>query len=94
VIRETSLARSDPAEPLRERPREAANEECMRTEPRGYWTRVFDQAAALLRARPELNGDAAYWTARRMVDQSLAEQENEVLLFDHREAAPALVLAP
>ena len=33
----------------------------MRTEPRGYWTRVFDQAATLLRARPDLNGDAAYW---------------------------------
>jgi hypothetical protein len=66
----------------------------MRTEPRGYWTRVFDQAAALLRSRPELNGDAAYWMARRLVDQSLAELESETLLFDRREEVPALVLAP
>jgi hypothetical protein len=49
----------------------------MRTEPRGYWTRVFDQAATLLKARPELNGDSAYWIARRMVDQSLAQPETE-----------------
>jgi hypothetical protein len=66
----------------------------MRTEPRGYWTRVFDQAATLLRARPDLNGDAAYWAARRMVDQTLAEQEGESLLFMPQEAVSALVLAP
>lgn len=46
----------------------------MKTEPRGYWTRVFDQAATLLRARPELNGDSAYWLARRMVDQALIQE--------------------
>lgn len=45
----------------------------MQTEPRGYWTHVFDQAATLLRARPELNGDQAYWLARRLVDQTLKE---------------------
>ena len=66
----------------------------MRTEPRGYWTRVFDQAATLMRARPELNGDAAYWMARRMVDQTLAEQATETSLFPHLDPTPALVLAP
>ncbi|MGH7443085.1 MAG: hypothetical protein ACREKE_10480 [bacterium] len=66
----------------------------MRTEPKGYWTRVFDQAAALLRSRPELNGDAAYWAARRLVDQSLSEQEVVIPLFECRDPAPALVLAP
>lgn len=67
----------------------------MRTEPRGYWTRVFDQAATLLRARPELNGDTAYWLARRMVDLTLADQEQErsqMAMLD--EATPVLVLAP
>lgn len=69
----------------------------MRTEPRGYWTRVFDQAALLLKARPELNGDPAYWMARRLVDLA---QEPETLpaialgLPPLREEAPALVLAP
>ncbi len=43
----------------------------MRTEPRGYWTHVFDQATTLLKARPELNGDQAYWLARRLVDEAL-----------------------
>jgi len=67
----------------------------MRTEPRGYWTRVFDQAASLLRARPELNGDTAYWLARRMVDQALAEQEREKALFEAPPLeAPVLMLAP
>jgi len=66
----------------------------MRTEPRGYWTHVFDQAASLLRARPDLNGDAAYWAARRIVDQTLAEQEGEDLLFERKDPVPCLILAP
>jgi len=67
----------------------------MRSEPRGYWTRVFDQAATLLRARPELNGDNAYWLARRMVDQTLAEVEKERSLYQPSYVdTPALVLAP
>jgi len=68
----------------------------MRTEPRGYWTRVFDQAATLLRARPELNGDAAYWMARRMVDQAVADQEGARTLFPALDTAAAspLVLTP
>ena len=71
----------------------------MRTEPRGYWTRVFDQAALLLKARPELNGDTAYWMARRLVDLSQA-REPEALpaaplgFLTLIEEAPALVLAP
>jgi predicted transcriptional regulator len=73
----------------------------MRSEPRGYWTRVFDQAATLLRARPELNGDTAYWMARRMVDQALAQAsvDSETLRFfpetlSAPEPEPTLVLAP
>lgn len=65
----------------------------MRTEPRGYWTRVFDQAATLMRARPELSGDAAYWMARRMVDQTLAEQAEARPLLTVAEFVPDLVLA-
>jgi len=69
----------------------------MKTEPRGYWTRVFDQAATLLKQRPELNGDSAYWLARRMVDQSLIEQAQALApgLFESQaQEAPVLVLAP
>jgi hypothetical protein len=58
---------------------------------------VFDQAASLLKARPELNGDSAYWLARRMVDQSLIEEVTayEPPLFSAPvEEAPVLVLAP
>lgn len=69
----------------------------MKTEPQGYWTRVFDQAATLLRARPELNGDSAYWLARRMVDQALIQQaEANVpgLFRDEAYAAEELILAP
>jgi hypothetical protein len=69
-------------------------EATMRTEPRGYWTRVFDQAAALMRVRPELNGDAAYWMARRMVDQCVAEQAGERPLFSPPDSIQSLVLAP
>lgn len=69
----------------------------MKTEPQGYWTRVFDQAATLLRARPELNGDSAYWLARRMVDQALIQQAEASVPGLFREeayAAPELILAP
>lgn len=41
--------------------------------PTGYWSQVFEQATKLLKARPELNGDQAYWLARRLVDESLRE---------------------
>lgn len=69
----------------------------MKTEPQGYWTRVFDQAASLLRARPELNGDSAYWLARRMVDQALiqkAEADVPGLFTRYADEAADLVLAP
>lgn len=46
-------------------------EDAMRTEPRGYWTRVFDRATVLLQTRYELTGDQAYWLARREVDAEL-----------------------
>jgi hypothetical protein len=60
---------------------------------------VFDQAALLLKARPELNGDTAYWMARRLVDLTLAQQLTEAAgagpAFTPRmDEAPALMLAP
>jgi hypothetical protein len=69
----------------------------MKTEPQGYWTRVFDQAASLLKARPELNGDSAYWLARRMVDQALiqkAEADVPGLFRFEADAVPELTLTP
>ena len=35
---------------------------------KGYWNSVFDYAAVLLRSHPEMNGDAAYWKARNLID--------------------------
>lgn len=71
----------------------------MKSEPRGYWTRVFDQAATLLKSRPELNGDSAYWMARRMVDLALVEESKaaEPPLIELNLPVlrtPELVLAP
>lgn len=66
----------------------------MRSEPRGYWTHVFDQAATLLRARPELNGDQAYWLARRLVDQTLKEEGVMLFSLASRLSPEPLVLAP
>ena len=66
----------------------------MRSEPRGYWTHVFDQAATLLRARPELNGDQAYWLARRLVDQTLQETGAALLALTPAPSPEPLVLAP
>lgn len=69
----------------------------MKAEPQGYWTRVFDQAASLLRQRPELNGDSAYWLARRLVDQTLIQQATALtpsLFLEGAPQAPELVLAP
>jgi hypothetical protein len=66
----------------------------MKSEPRGYWTHVFDQAATLLRARPELNGDQAYWLARRMVDQTLQDGAHALLALSPQFSPEPLVLAP
>lgn len=43
----------------------------MSAKPRGYWTHVFEQATAILRERPQLSGDQAYWLARRLTDEQL-----------------------
>lgn len=66
----------------------------MKNEPRGYWTHVFDQAAALLRARPELNGDQAYWLARRLVDQTVKEDGPALFALAPQLSPEVLVLAP
>jgi hypothetical protein len=55
---------------------------------------VFDQAATLLRARPELNGDQAYWLARRLVDQTLQETGAVLLALTPTLSPEPLVLAP
>lgn len=86
-------------EPLRDRLSEASEEDPMKAEPKGYWTRVFDQAATLLKSRPELNGDSAYWLARRMVDLALIEERRpaEPPLLELKQPAPdraELILAP
>ncbi len=63
----------------------------MRSEPRGYWMRVFDSAARLLRARPELNGDQAYWLSRRLVDHEVQEAASAgvpIVRFKPEEKAP------
>lgn len=43
-------------------------------EVKGYWTRIFDRCAELIRERPELTGDKAYWIARRELDIQLLNQ--------------------
>jgi hypothetical protein len=60
---------------------------------------VFDQAALLLKARPELNGDTAYWMARRLVDLTLAQQpamdaDSGPSYAPRMDEAPVLMLAP
>ena len=66
----------------------------MRIEPKGYWSRVFHQATALINAKRELSGDAAYWMARRLVDEDL---ENNFFHAPHVGSpgdSASLVLAP
>ena len=43
----------------------------MRTEPRGYWTRVYERAAKISKDKPELTGDSAYWWARKEIDAEI-----------------------
>ena len=38
--------------------------------PRGYWSEVFFQACQLMKQRPDIGGEAAFWAARAIVDQS------------------------
>ena len=66
------------------------------TEPKGYWSRVFHQATVLMNSRRDLNGDSAYWMARRLVDET-AEKEKDQLFMPisvQSGAAGTLVLAP
>jgi len=56
----------------------------------GYWTRVFDRAAQLLRERPSLNGDSAYWMARNEIDAELQSANRQEELPS--EPAPDLKL--
>lgn len=57
--------------------------------PHGYWPLVFSQAASLLNNGMAVSGEAAYWLARRMVDQSLglktADQgpKGQLYIFEH-----------
>jgi hypothetical protein len=40
-------------------------------EPKGYWSSVFYQATVLMKTRPQLGGETAFWMARGMVDTNL-----------------------
>ena len=37
---------------------------------KNYWSTVFDQAASLMDSGAARSGEAAFWLARKMVDQS------------------------
>ncbi len=41
--------------------------------PKDYWPKVFDYAAFLMGPSKRLNGETAYWLAKRLVDR-----ENEL----------------
>ena len=50
-------------------------------EPKGYWSKVFSEAVRLMRERPKIGGETAFWMARSIVDKSLdtlpfAEKKN------------------
>jgi hypothetical protein len=40
-------------------------------ESKGYWSSVFYQATMLMKSRPQLGGETAFWMARNMVDQNI-----------------------
>jgi len=39
--------------------------------PEGYWSAVFEQAVSLMNMGLASTADAAYWTARRNIDEAL-----------------------
>ena len=67
-------------------------------EPKGYWSSVFYQATVLLKQRPQIGGETAFWMARGIVDQNIDGEKGPVAPFlpfpGRRVLGDALVLAP
>jgi hypothetical protein len=66
-------------------------------EPKGYWSSVFYQATVLMKTRPQVSGETAFWMARGIVDQNIDGSNGHaspVLPFRNQVAREALVLAP
>ena len=66
-------------------------------EPKGYWSSVFFQATMLMRQKPQIGGETAFWMARSIVDQNLfgsGGHGDSVLPFRAEKQSEALVLAP
>lgn len=67
-------------------------------EPKGYWSSVFYQATVLLKQRPQIGGETAFWMARGIVDQNIDGSSGHaapILPFPGRRVlGDALVLAP
>jgi hypothetical protein len=66
----------------------------MMTEPKGYWSRVFHQATVLMNSHRDLNGDSAYWMARRLVDEAKEHDQLFSPMPGQTGTASTLVLAP
>ena len=67
-------------------------------EPKGYWSSVFFQATVLLKQRPQIGGETAFWMARGIVDQNIdgsSGHSSPALPFPGRHVlGDALGLAP
>ena len=68
-------------------------------EPKGYWSSVFYQATVLMKQRPQLGGETAFWMARNMVDDNLGTETGSgktqsLALWNRARAGAELVLAP
>ena len=66
-------------------------------EPKGYWSSVFYQATTLMKQRPQIGGETAFWMARGMVDQNIDGGQGHggpALPFRAGLSREALVLAP
>lgn len=37
---------------------------------RGYWSQVFSEAVALMKKRPNMGGETAFWLARAKVEEA------------------------
>ena len=66
-------------------------------EPKGYWSSVFFQATTLMKQRPQIGGETAFWMARSIVDRNIdgdGGHGSPALPFRAKYQSEALVLAP
>jgi hypothetical protein len=66
-------------------------------EPKGYWSSVFYQATVLMKSRPQMGGEAAFWMARGIVDSNIDSSRAQAPLLFRRprgESREALALVP